>query len=215
MSTVADNLLQSADIDRLLGEQSARPINAGKVVKHIFTVKTGFFATTTIVTKSKLYADESVEVVWIKEVQSQDLQARFAKLKEFADKHSNTVFFVDATGCGRMAYELMKQAGIKDAQEVMFGSTCFKKQNRTEYFNKRAMCHVKLARSVARQKIGLLKVKPSQKQKLKDQLSAMRAVFDDQSRFKVPNNQDLVWVGIKSMDFVDALAMAFYDEGAT
>jgi len=214
MSTVADNLLQRADIDYLLGEQSARPVNAGKVLKHIFAIRAGFDNVAVII-KSRFYENEIIEVVWAKEVQPQDLKGKFAKLKEFADKHSNTVFFVDATDCGRMAYELMVQAGIKDTQEVMFGSTCFAQKNRNEYHNKKAMCHVKLARSVARQKIGLLKVKPSQKEKLKDQLSAMRAVFDDQSRFKVPNNQDLVWVGIKSMDFVDALAMAFYDEGAT
>lgn len=212
MSTVSDNLLQSADIDYLLEGQSARPVNAGKVVKHIFAIRVGFDNVAVII-KSKFYENETIEVVWAKEVQPQDLAARFAKMKEFADKHSNTVFFVDATGCGRMANELMKQAGIKDTQEVTFGLTCFAQKNRTEYHNKKAMCHVKLARSVARQKIGFLKVKPSQKEKIKDQLSAMRYSFM-RSRCKVPNNQDLVWVGIKSMDFVDALAMAFYDEGA-
>lgn len=214
MSTITNNLLQRADIDRLLDGQSERLANAGKAVKHIFAVVTGFDGVT-IITKSKLYSNECVEVCWIKEIQSQDLAARFTKLKEFANKHSNTVFFVDPSRRSNRAYELMVQAGIIDVKKAMFGSTCFAQKNRTEYFSKKAMCHVKLARSVACQKIGLLKVKPSQKEKIKDQLSAMRVAFDDQSRFKVPNNQDLVWVGIKSMDFVDALAMAFYDEGAT
>lgn len=95
MSTVSDNLLQSADIDYLLEGQSARPVNAGKVVKHIFAIRVGFDNVAVII-KSKFYENETIEVVWAKEVQPQDLAARFAKMKEFADKHSNTVFFVDA-----------------------------------------------------------------------------------------------------------------------
>lgn len=132
----------------------------------------------------------------------------FGKINELLLTYPNATLVLDDNGAGKGLGQLLKAHGIYYTA-VYWGGACFKNENRSQYFNKRAQAYVCLQRAV---KDGRFKILTKKYQaKVKEQLAKLPYTFDENSRYKMLTKQEMKKMGIRSPDLADIFAFLFLE----
>lgn len=129
-------------------------------------------------------------------------------ISECLVRYPNATLVVDDNGAGIGLGQNLKSKGIY-YKSAKWGGPCFNRANQRDYFNKRSMAYVCLARAIAQGRFKLSTNKNNVK--VKEQITKIKYAFDDNSRYKVLSKEELKKQGIRSPDIADTFAYLFME----
>lgn len=121
---------------------------------------------------------------------------------------------LDAGSSGRTVAKILEEKGVGALIRVLWGSPCFRTENKERFINLRAQCTVFAARAVREGRLTFdTSIPQNIKNQILDEASRIPFHYDDRLRFVIEKKEKMRADGIPSPDIWDAVCFLFL-EGA-
>lgn len=198
-------------------------IGAGEQYGYIITVDVGGAVgrDSSVITVAKVLdkthkgrVERFVEVVDIPlHSNKADINAMRGVINDLLSVYDGATLVIDPIGSGAGLCQLLRSEGVFFL-EVKWGSACFKNQNKSYYYNKRAHAYVNLSKAIDSGRFAIsekVRKRYAIRTQIEEQLIKLPYVFDEKGRWKMLGKEEMKRKGITSPDVGDTFAFLFME----